>query len=396
MLFQALDNKKECYGIYADGEIRHELTLPASFNETWSYSSFLSEAKDVEYAQLYCLGASLSEVCPPEHKERWSKVSKKLRAYLKSFAHAKVSLDEHCFFDLVPERFLVELCEAKNDITAYVLENYERPKNYEFMRDVVRLTSDISSQQLVLDKAPLKNCLGSPKGRLLWKSFDGLSRRIVYNPYGTKTGRLTTMKTSFPILTLAKEHRSIIKPKNDWFLELDFNAAELRTLLALAGEEQPTDDIHIWNVDNVYQGKYSREDAKQKIFSWLYNPKSKDKKASVAYKRDEVLAKHWDGERINTPFGRTIEADEKHALNYLIQSTSSDVFLDRALAIHDFLKNKKSNISMLIHDSVIVDVASEDLNDVKQMVNIFSDTALGSYRVGASAGRNFGDLRKLL
>lgn len=397
MLFQTLDNKKECYGIYADGEIHHDSSvMPAEFNRTWAYSSFLPDASGIEYAQVYCQGASLSDVCPEDARERWERVSKRLRAYLNSFAHAKISLDEHCFFDLVPERFLVELCEVKNEITEHVFENYEKPENYEFMKGVVRLTTDISNQSIALNKNPLKNQLGSAKGRALWKNFDGLSRKILYNPYGTKTGRLSTMKMSFPILTLAKEHRSIIVPKNDWLVEMDFNAAELRTLLALAGEEQPTDDIHIWNVENVYQNELSREEAKQKIFSWLYNPKSKDKKASKAYKRDEVLEKHWDGKYVTTPFGRKIEADEKHALNYIIQSTSSDVFLDRAMAIHKFLKNKKSRISMMIHDSIVLDVANEDLNSVKEMVNIFSDTSLGHYRVGVSAGKNFGDLRKLL
>jgi len=396
MLFQTLDNKKECYGIYADGEIRHEMTVPSGFSKTWAYSSFLPSTGNIEYAQIYCEGSSLSDVCPEETRGRWLAVSKRLRAYLNSFEHAKISLDEHCFFDLVPERFLVELCEVKNEITEHVLQNYKKPENYEFMKDVVRLTTDISNQSISLNKAALKNQLGTAKGRSLWKNFNGLSRKILYNPYGTKTGRLTTMKMSFPILTLAKEHRSMIVPKNDWLVEMDFNAAELRTLLALAGEEQPTDDIHIWNVENVYANELSREDAKQKIFSWLYNPKSRDKKASAAYKRDEVLEKHWDGAHITTPFNRKIEADQKHALNYLIQSTSSDVFLDRAVAIHDFLKNKKSSISMMIHDSIVLDVANEDLDLVKEMVNIFSDTKFGQYRVGVSAGKNFGDLRKLL
>ncbi len=397
MLFQALDNKKDCYGVYCDGVIHLDEAFQSDqLTKTWSYSPFLADLDGVEYAQLYCLGQSLTQVCPAELEEEWSSISSRLKAFLKSFSHAKISLDEHCFFDLVPERFLVEFCEIKNEITEHVIKTHKKPENYEFMKEVVRLTSDISSQAVNIDKKPLKSCLGSAKGRSLWKNFDGISRRIVYNPYGTKTGRLTTIKTSFPILTLAKEHRAILTPRNDWFVELDFNAAELRTLLSLAGEDQPTDDVHIWNVENVYNGKYDRAKAKQKIFAWLYNPKSKDKRASKAYKRDEVLEKYWDGTFIKTPFGRTIEADQKHALNYIIQSTTSDVFLDRAIALHKLLSTKKSTIAMLIHDSVIVDLANEDLDMVKEMVNIFSDTKLGSYRVGVKAGKNFGDLRKLL
>ena len=62
---------------------------------------------------------------------------------------------------------------------------------------------------------------------------------IKYNIFGTKTGRLTTKPNSFPILTLKKEYRSILKPNNDLFVELDYNAAELRVLLTLMNVEQP-------------------------------------------------------------------------------------------------------------------------------------------------------------
>ena len=90
------------------------------------------------------------------------------------------------------------------------------------------------------------------------------TRRFSIIFFGTKTGRLTTKKSSFPILTLDSTFRSVIKPQNDWLVELDFNAAELRTLLSLAGKEQPKEDIHDWNMKTVLKRAKSREDAKKK------------------------------------------------------------------------------------------------------------------------------------
>ena len=91
---------------------------------------------------------------------------------------------------------------------------------------------------------------------------------ISYDIFGTKTGRLSTKKNSFPIMTLNKSYRAILKPKNDLFLELDYNAAELRTLLALSGHTQPDQDIHEWNMKNVYGDRLNREESKKRIFSF--------------------------------------------------------------------------------------------------------------------------------
>ena len=393
MLFQTLDDKKECLGVYSSGVMYYD-ELPEDLTKTWSYSSHL-EGQHVEYAQMYCGGLSLTEACPAELKGDLGAVTSKMRAYLRSFSEAKISLSEHCFFSLVPERFLVELCEVKNSICEHIFETHKRPDNYEFMLDVVQMVEDISYESLKLNKESARRHLGSAQGRALWNSIDSLSRHVKYNPYGTRTGRLSTLKGSFPILTLNKDFRDVLVPTNDWFVELDFNAAELRTLLGLTGSNQPQEDIHMWNVKNVYRGMVSREEAKQRIFAWLYNPDSTDHLSSRAYRRSEVMENHWDGRAVKTPFGRTIGADRKHALNYLVQSTSSDVFLDRAVEIHKFLKNKKSHVSMLIHDSVVLDLAEADMQELKKIVDIFSDTRYGKYKVGVSAGKSFGNMRRV-
>ena len=161
-------------------------------------------------------------------------------------------MSHNCFFELVPERFLLEYCEIKNKITEHVLKTYERPLNYDFMLQMTKLISKIKSQEIKLDFSSLNEGMSSFKTRQWRKKLESLRPYVDYNLNGTITGRLTTKKNSFPILTLAKEHRKVIKPKNDWFIELDFNAAELRTLLALSGKPQPDEDIHQWNIDNVY------------------------------------------------------------------------------------------------------------------------------------------------
>ena len=81
---------------------------------------------------------------------------------------------------------------------------------------------------------------------------------------------LPLRKTLSPILTLNRSLRHAIKPQNDYFLELDFNGAEVRTLLGMLGSPQPVNDVHDFHLTNVFNSLVSREQAKTLFFSWLY------------------------------------------------------------------------------------------------------------------------------
>ena len=392
MYFQTLDDKNECLGVYLNGEIYYD-SIPEGITKTWAYSPSLSD-REVEYANLYCGGSSLEDVVPTAYADRWELIQNKLKAYFRSFNEAKVDLNENCFFDLVPERFLLEFCEIKNKITETVLQNYEKPEDYEFMLNLTKVVESMKSKKLNIDVSNIKTRLFEFKARQWKDKVVKGSPYISYDIYGTKTGRMTTKKNSFPILTLPKEYRSVIKPTNDWFVELDFNAAELRTLLSLAGREQPEGDIHNWNIENIFKESMSREKAKKSIFAWLYNPSMKHP-AEKVYNRTSVLDKHWDGDKIQTIYGREIEADKHHALNYVIQSTTSDLFLRRMIDVHEMLKNKKSHIAFCVHDSLVIDLDNEEKDMIPEIKKIFSDTELGNFKVNLSAGKDYGTMKEL-
>lgn len=394
MYFQALDNKKDCYGFFQDGAL-HAKAPPNPTQRTWRYTPHI-QAENAEFAYLYTGGATLSEACPEELRGEFLKISDKLKAFLRSFHVAKVSLDDNCFYDLVPEKFLLQYFDLKSKITKHVFENYEKPSNYEFLSELDKLLVGISLQKINIDKPEFKKLYGSTGFRTVFNALRDQRDKVEYNLFGTKTGRLSTSSNSFPILTLKKDFRKILKPQNDWFVEVDFNAAELRTLLALSGRSQPNIDIHEWNIENVYRGSVTREEAKKKIFAWLYNPESNDYRSSRIYRRDEVLNKHYDGKIVSTFFGRTIPADDHHALNYIIQSTASDLFLRRAVEVGKILESRKSNVAFLLHDSMVIDLDMEDKPLLKTIISTFSDTELGQWRTNVSVGDTFGTMTRLL
>mgnify|MGYP007000094991 len=68
------------------------------------------------------------------------------------------------------------------------------------------------------------------KAKHLYEQFGEETPYVDYDIFGTVTGRMTTKRGSFPALNLKRELKKHVRPNNDVFLELDFNAAEIRTM----------------------------------------------------------------------------------------------------------------------------------------------------------------------
>jgi len=387
--FQTLDDKSECVGVYVDGNLHFD-KIPQSLTRTWRYTGSINES-NIEYAWLYASGASLEQSCPDSLKDDWERCRKRLVAYRRAFEIGKIDLREHCFFDLVPSSFLEDMCEVKNKITEHVFDTRERPENYELLSSFQKLIHKIRYQDLKLSKEGCRELYHTTAGRHKANELMRKQYYIDYNLFGTVTGRLTTHRNSFPILTLKKEFRKLVKPHNDWFVSLDYNGAEVRTLLQLCGHDQPDVDIHDWNVKNLFNNDVDRDTAKTLFFGWLYNPES-DAIKTKYYDRKKVLDKWYDGEYISTPYNRKIKVDERRALNYLIQSTTSDRVLTRAVEIDKFLQGKKSFISHIVHDEVVIDFCDEERELLIKMKDIFETD---DFKTNIQAGKNYLELEEL-
>lgn len=395
MLFLLDDKIHKCRGFYIDGNLLFKQEPAAeALSHTWDYHGYF-KGKAVEYARIYCHGKTLDEVCPKHLEEEYQQLKAKFKAFLKSFKEAKVSLEDNCFFDLVPLQFLKQFYDCRSKICQHVFDTYDRPANHDFLVQVWEMLDDISQRKICVDKVALTSRMHETKIRNFVKTLLKHSSYTCYDLFGTKTGRLATKKGSFPAMTLAKEFRQVVKSCNGLFLEIDYNACEARVLLGLQGEKQIEEDIHQWNADNLFGG-ISREEAKKRFFSFLYDPTKQDRAVERYYDRKTLLQQHYKDQKVMTCFGRTIEAvDEYHALNYCVQSTASDMFLEQSLKISDMLKGKKSNVAFLNHDSITIDVAKEDKAMIQEMIEVFSSTRFGKFRVKARLGKNLGEMKEI-
>ena len=112
------------------------------------------------------------------------------------------------------------------------------------------------------------------------------------------------------------------------------------------------------------------------------------------YDKKTLVEKYWDGEYIRTPFARDIKSDRHHALNYLVQSTAADLALEQAVKIRELLRGRKTKISFIVHDSVVLDFCSEDKELFNELGLLMGDTRFGKFLVTAKIGKNFADLEE--
>jgi hypothetical protein len=387
-----MDNKTDCAGTYFDGHFIWD-KIPEGITKTWSYSDHLF-GRDIDYANLLVSGKTLDDVCPEFLRERWDLAKGLLKAHFKAFSTAKMNIEDVCFYELVPPKHLQHYFDTKNEITKWVFENHEKPQNYSLLKNIQTAIKELKQHPVNLNSfAVYCESADCNKAKHLYDAFGEQTPYVDYDLFGTVTGRLTTKRGSFPILNLKKSLKNYVKPNNDVFLELDFNAAEIRTMLALQGHKQPEEDIHEWNIRNVFDEEITREKAKTKIFAWLYNQESQAIQSNY-YDREILLEQYYKEGRIHTPFGRTITAPVRKALNFLLQSTSSDNTLERFCKLSNFLRATRSHVAFVVHDSVVIDLHRSDRRLIPQLKEMFGDTKLGQFKVNCSLGKNLGEMKE--
>ena len=393
MTYLTLDDKNECIGFYSNGELVFGQAPVEILDKTWKYSKFSS--KDTLYANLFCEGKDYDEACPEHLKDRWILLNTQAKSFIRSFIEAKVSLKENCFYDLVPRKFLIDFCDIKCQIIDHVVENNPKPIDYDFRKDLSILIQDISFQKLSFDEGLIKNSLHDNKVKEFYQKYSNKDNLIVYNQFHSKTGRLTTDDNSFPILNLSKDLRGFIKPDGDFLLDIDYNAAEVRMFLALSGYNQPINDIHEWN--RVKFGYDDRKVAKNEFISWLYGKKNeKEKQFKEIYNSDLIKKKYWDGRVVKNHYGKVIEADEFHSVNYIVQSTTAGLALRQALKVNELLKGTQSKIKIVIHDNIVIDMKKEDKHLIQQIVDVYNNTEFGKFKSSVKIGKTLGDMRKII
>ena len=76
---------------------------------------------------------------------------------------------------------------------------------------------------------------------------------------------------------------------------------------------------------------------------------------------------------IKNRYGRIYRIDNTlgyKGVNYLVQGTSADILNERMIYVHEYLKDKKSNILLQVHDEIICEIHDDEIRELPQQIQL--------------------------
>ena len=152
------------------------------------------------YLYLSLKDEDLSAYC--RDPELFLTYKRKMESHQKAALTAKVSLESECFFDLLPQHQLLKWFQIRQQALEALNRVSKKEDDYDILHKIHVLTANIAQQDI---------------------QFGTKTGRVLYNIFGSATGRLTTKRGSVPVLTLKKEQRQLFKFNYNKCFLLNFN-----------------------------------------------------------------------------------------------------------------------------------------------------------------------------
>lgn len=204
-----------------------------------------------------------------------------------------------------------------------------------------------------------------------------ISNSIAYGTYNLYniTGRPTNAFNGINFLAIPKEdgYRECFIPKNDVFVEFDFDAYHLRLIAKLINYEFSSESIHETLGKHYFQKNDLTEDeykkSKEITFKQLYGGiEDQYKDIEFFSLLNSFIEQEW--KKYNKfgaavlPTGRKIKKTEGmnklRVFNYIVQNMETKHNVSRIVQLRKELENKKSQLVLITYDSFLFDFCLED------------------------------------
>ena len=198
----------------------------------------------------------------------------------------------------------------------------------------------------------------------------------LYNPTSRPTNSFNSV--NFSALPKQEEYRKCFYPKNDYFVEFDFDGYHLRLLAELLEYPLTQESAHkqlaklYFGKEEVTEEEYA--EAKQINFQAIYGKIPDQVKDFEFFKKiKNFIDKLWDeytsngviyNPDSNKPFTKELKnMNPSKLMNYFVQSLESSKNILILKEVLKYLRDRKSSIVLYTYDSIVIDFHKEDKKD---------------------------------
>ena len=286
---------------------------------------------------------------------------------------------------IIPLPKLYENCEKIYDKVEKLLD-IEVPSGFDFYNTTATNVFYLLEQSGLGVYYEAFNKLFKPRDPL-YNTVDN-SVLTFYNLYNI-TSRPTNAFNSvnFAAIPKGEQYRKCFKPKNDYFVEFDFDGYHLRLLCEQINYELTDESAHkqlaklYFEKDNITDEEYN--EAKQINFHAIYG-KIPEKWAflEIFEKIDSYIKDLWsryqdEGKILapisKKPFTRKLkDMNPQKLMNYVMQSLETSRNIIILKEVLRYLKEKKTKVVLYTYDALLFDFSKEDgketLEDIKRIL----------------------------
>jgi hypothetical protein len=415
--FGEFDQGNEKFGMYLpDRNVILWNDVPKD-RRVYTFHYDFERAGVTEFGEIWTESDSILDVLnkhgqlKEEWLEQYQKLFRRVSAYFTAYSTLPLS---EIVKEAIPEDLLKSWFLLKSQITQDIFNSVTpRPQEArDHLAEIRWLIERVSRTPLNLDRQRVFTFSRVDKSNMVENVRKNSINTIRYDMWKGATGRLTTKDGSFPILNLRRDYRSMVRPHNSFFMEMDFNAADVRSFLYLFDDRNKLLYENIEDIYDVFREKLDlerieRKELKSKTMAKLYDYSYNEllRSFDVNKKIHEVVEFVDDENGVVTfrnPTGRrfSYQKGEKylphHLVSYLAQGTTNDMLLSVVAKIETMLMGYKSRVAWMIHDSVVLDMDEEEYNILSEKLrHVFSQTPIGRYHHSLYVGYNFGKMEKM-
>lgn len=281
---------------------------------------------------------------------------------------------------IIPLAKLHERCERSYNSLIEIIENYQdilKDPSWPFYNNLATAVFYLSEHNGVrityeefIDKFKPNNPSFSIADNICYTSYN------LYNPTSRPTSAFNSV--NFAAIPKKEEFRRAIIPRNDRFIEFDFDGYHIRLIAEVVDYEFTSESVHT-QLGRLYFGKEELTEeeykqSKQTTFQIMYGGVP-DKYRHIEFfdKVASYINEMWTRFTVdgvvrapisNKPFYSNLKnMNPQKLFNYVIQSleTSRNILILKEVL--GYLKDKKSGVALYTYDAILFDF---DLSDGKE------------------------------